>query len=383
MPQTVIKKELKIPVSVRAPLVFIGLIAFFAVLYIARAIIIPLVFATIIAIILHPVVNLFVRIKINRIFAIIITLFLTFLVIAAFGLLVFSQASRFAESFPKLVDKFTEILKQTIIYVSGHFNLSTKEITTWITTTKNELIGSLKIGQTIASVGSVLALFFLIPVYVFMILFYQPILIEFFRRVFGKAHRSKVSIIINQIKTLIQRYLVGLLIEVAIIATMYSVGLLILGIEYAIILGIIGALLNLIPYLGSVIAASLPMIIAIVTKTSPWFALLVLALYIFIQFIDNNFIVPKVVASKVKINALASIVAVVVFGALWGIQGMLVAIPLTAIAKLIFDHIKPLKPWGFLLGDTMPATLGISPILRTLKLKKKITPAEKETADNV
>ncbi len=376
-------RKMKIPVSVRAPLVFIGLLAFFAVLYIAKSIIIPLVFATIIAIILHPVVNLFVRIKINRIFAIIITLFLTFLVIAAFGMLVFSQASRFTESLPKLVDKFTEILNQTIIFVSGHLHLSTREITEWITTTKNEIIGSLEIGQTIANVGGMLALFFLIPVYVFMILFYQPLLIEFFRRVFGKSNRSKVSIIINQIKTLIQRYLVGLLIEVAIISAMYSVGLLILGIEYAIILGIIGALLNLIPYLGSIVAASLPMIIAIVTKTSPWFALLVLALYIFIQFIDNNFIVPKIVASKVKINALASIIAVVVFGALWGIQGMLVAIPLTAIAKLIFDHIKPLKPWGFLLGDTMPLTLKINPILRTLKLKKKIIPAENEPAEYV
>ncbi|MDD4108459.1 MAG: AI-2E family transporter, partial [Prolixibacteraceae bacterium] len=87
-----------------------------------------------------------------------------------------------------------------------------------------------------------------------------------------------------------------------------------------------------------------PMIIAIVTKPSPWFALLVMALYIFIQFIDNNYIVPKIVASKVKINALASIIAVITFGALWGIPGMLVAIPLTAIAKLIFDHIEPLQP---------------------------------------
>ncbi len=367
-------RKLKFPVSVKAPLVFIGLIAFFAVLYIAKGVIVPLVFATIIAIILHPVVNMFVRIKINRIIAIIITLFLSFLVIAAFGTLVFSQASRFTESLPKLVDKFSEILNQTIIYVSGHFKLSNREITTWITTTKNELIGTLEIGQTIANVGSVVAFFFLIPVYVFMILFYQPLLIEFFRRVFGKNHRSKVSIIINQIKTLIQRYLVGLLIETAIITVMYSVGLLILGIEYAIILGIMGALLNLIPYLGSIMAASMPMVIAIVTKTSPWFALLVLALYIFIQFIDNNFIVPRIVASKVKINALASIVAVIIFGALWGIQGMLVAIPLTAIAKLIFDHIKPLKPWGFLLGDTMPVSLRIRPILKTLKLRSKKSP---------
>ncbi len=292
--------------------------------------------------------------------AIIITLFLTFLVIAAFGALLISQVSRFTESLPILVDKFTEILNQTIIYISGHFNLSHKEITAWITKTKNETIGSLEIGQTIVNVGSVLVFLVLIPVYVFLILFYQPILIEFFRRVFGKSHRSKVGVIINQIKTLIQRYLIGLLIEMAIISTLYSIGLFILGIKYAIILGIMGAILNLIPYLGFIIASSFPMMIAIVTKTSPWFALLVLALYIFIHIIDNNFIIPKIVASKVKINALASITAVVVFAALWGIQGMIIAIPLTAIAKLIFDHVKPLKPWGFLLGDTMPPLLKIN-----------------------
>jgi predicted PurR-regulated permease PerM len=208
-------------------------------------------------------------------------------------------------------------------------------------------------------VGGMLAFLFLIPVYVFMILFYQPLLIEFFHKLFGKNNRDKVSEIIYQIKTLIQSYLIGLLIEVGIIAFLYTVGLLFLGIEYALILGILGALLNLIPYLGSIIAASIPMIIAIVTKPSPWFALLVLALYVFIQFIDNNFIVPKIVASKVKINALASIIAVITFGSLWGISGMLVAIPLIAIVKLIFDHIESLKPWGFLLGDSMPPVIKI------------------------
>ncbi len=153
-----------------------------------------------------------------------------------------------------------------------------------------------------------------------MILYYQPLLIEFLRRLFGRSNRSKVSKIINQIKSLIQRYLIGLLIEMAIISTLYSLGLLLLGIEYAIILGILGALLNLIPYLGFVIASAMPMIIAITTKSSPWFALLVLALYLFIHIIDNNYIIPKIVASKVKINALSSIIAVIVFGALWGIR---------------------------------------------------------------
>lgn len=360
------RSEIKIPISIKAPLVFMGLLALFTVLYIAKNIVVPLIFSTIIAIVLHPVVNLFVRIKTNRIVAIIITLFITFLIIASFGVLIFSQASRFTESLPKLVDKFTEILNQVIIWTSGHFNLSNREITQWITQIKDEIIGSLKIGKTIADFGSVLALLFLMPVYVFMILYYQPLLIEFFRRVFGSSNRNKVNQVVNLIKTLIQSYLIGLLIQVAIIATLYSVGLLILGIEYAIILGILGAFLNLIPYLGSIIAALMPMIIAVVTKSSPWFALLVLALYIVTQFIDNNFITPKIVGSKVKLNALTSIISVVVFAALWGIQGMLIAIPLTAIAKLVFDHIETLKPWGFLLGDTMPASRGLKPILNKL-----------------
>lgn len=362
-------KESQIPLYVKTTLILIGLFAVFSILYFGQNIIVPLVFATIIAIVLHPVVNLFIRIKINRVVAIIIVMLLTFLMIALFGILLFSQASRFTESLPKLLDKFTEILNQIIFWISNHFDLSAKEITTWITTTKNDLIGSAEIGQTIVSVGGILAFLFLIPVYVFMILFYQPLLIEFFHRLFGKSNRSKVSEIINQIKTLIQRYLIGLLIEVVIISALYTIGLLILGIEYALILGIMGALFNLIPYLGSVMAASMPMLIAVATKSSPWFALLVLALYIFIQFIDNNFIVPKIVASKVKINALASIVAVIIFGALWGISGMLVAIPLTAITKLIFDHIPSLKPWGFLLGDTMPSKIKIAPIIKKIETK--------------
>jgi predicted PurR-regulated permease PerM len=139
-----------------------------------------------------------------------------------------------------------------------------------------------------------------------------------------------------------------------IMAALNSIGLLILGIQYANLLGVIGAVLNLIPYIGGIVAVALPMMIALVTKTSPWFALYLLAVYYFIQLIDNNYIVPKIVASKVKVNALVSIIVILAFGALWGIPGMFISIPLTAIVKVIFDHIETLKPWGFLLGDTMP-----------------------------
>jgi predicted PurR-regulated permease PerM len=212
---------------------------------------------------------------------------------------------------------------------------------------------------------------FLLPVYIFLILFYQPIIIESIRRFFAESNQKEVSEIISQTKTVIQRYLTGLVIEAIIVAALDTVALLILGIEYAFLLGIIGALLNIIPYIGGLIAVALPMIVALVTKSSPFYALYVLAAYYFIQIIDNNYIVPKIVASKVKINALFSIIVIIAGNALWGIPGMFLSIPLLAIVKLICDHIESLKPLGFLLGDTMPPLLKISQIIKKIKIKSK------------
>ncbi len=348
-----------------------GLFVLFTIFYIAKGIIVPLVFATILAILLHPIVNFFVRRRINRLIAIVITLFLAFSVIVAFGAFLFSQASKFSESWPILVDKFTEILNQIITWASGYFDVDQQRIHEWITTTKSEVINtsSAAIGKTLITLGSGVVILFLIPVYIFMILYYHPLLIEFIRRVFGKSDPGQVNEIITQTKTVIQRYLVGLVIEAVIVATLNSAALLILGIDYAILLGIIGALLNVIPYIGGIVAVALPMMIAVATKSTAWYAVWVLASYYFIQLIDNHYIVPKIVASKVKINMLFSIIVVLAGNALWGIPGMFLSIPLLAIVKLIFDHIEPLKPWGFLLGDTMPSLLKIKPIFKKVKNK--------------
>jgi predicted PurR-regulated permease PerM len=151
------------------------------------------------------------------------------------------------------------------------------------------------------------------------------------------------------------------------------IGILIIGLvvalynrTYAILLGIIAALLNVIPYIGGLVAVALPMMVAVATKTTAWYALYVLGLYYIIQLFDNNFIVPYIVASKVKINALFSIIVVLVGNAIWGIPGMFISIPLLAIVKLILDRIDPLKPWGFLLGDTMPPLIQIKPIINKI-----------------
>ncbi len=357
-------KELKLPFYAKATIFLIGIFALLTMLYIAQGIIIPIVFAIIIAIVLHPVVNFLMRIRISRVVAIVITLLLSLIIIAAFGVLLFSQASRFSESWPILVDKFTGILNHTISRASGYFDINPQKVHDWITTTKAEIINtsSAAIGHTLVSIGSRVLVLFLIPVYIFLILFYQPLILEFIRRLFGISNKKDVNEIITQTKTLIQRYIIGLLIEAFIVAALYSTGLLIIGIDYAILLGFIAALLNIIPYIGGIIAVSLIMIIAIATENSVTYPFLVLMLAIAIHLIDNSFIIPKIVASKVKINALVSITVIIAASALLGIPGMIICIPVTGIVKLIFDHIEPLKPWGFLLGNTMPSLLKVKPI---------------------
>lgn len=349
-------KELKFPFYAKASFIIVGLFAFISMLYIGKGIIVPLIFAVILSILLHPIVNFLVRIRINRVLAISITLIFAIALIAALGAFLFSQFSMFSESWPKMIEKFDGYFDEMVNWASGYFNLSPDKILDWVAKTRGELFNNsgTAIGTTLVTVGNGLVVILLIPVYVFMTLFYQPLLIEFVQRVFGAENRVEVGKIVSQVKSLIQNYLSGLVIEAVLVAILNISALLILGIEYAFLLGILGALLNVIPYLGGLVAVALPMMVAFVTKSSPVYPLYVMAAYYFIQLIDNNFIVPKIVASKVKINALVSIIVVLAFGALWGVPGMFISIPLTAIVKLIFDHIEPLKPWGFLLGDTMP-----------------------------
>jgi predicted PurR-regulated permease PerM len=368
-----IDQEFKIPLYAKTSIFLVGIFALFTILYIGKGIIVPIVFATIVGIVLLPVVNFFVRLRINRIIAIIISLAITFLLIAAICALLFSQASSFSESWPILVDKFTLILNQSITWASGYFNIDPQNIHNWITSTKGELlnISSALIGKTLLTLGSGLVILFIIPVYIFLLLFYKPLILDFLRKLFSKSNQSQVSEVITQIKTVIQRYLIGLVMEFVIVSVLNTAALLILGIDYAILLGVIGGLLNVIPYIGGVVAVALPMMIALVTKSTGWYAIYVLIAYYLIQLVDNNYIVPKIVASKVKINALFAIIVVLVGNAIWGIPGMFLSIPLLAIVKLIFDHVEPLKPWGFLLGDTMPHILKIKPIFKKVKNKSE------------
>lgn len=348
-------KILSIPFYVKLSQIVIGVIGLTYIMIVGQDIIVPLIFSLIIAILLNPVVNFLVRKRFNRIAAISLTVVFTTILILTLLYFIASQLSTFSEALPQLKLKFKAMFDDGINWMSQYFNISTSKVEGWIETQKNEGMNNSTavIGQTVTTVSSILVLVFLLPVYIFLILFYKPLLLDFINKIFPTNKNHTVKEVLTETKTLIQSYLIGLLLETGIVAALNATALFIIGIEYAILIGIIGALLNLIPYIGGIVAIAIPMVLAIATH-EPIYALYVLIAYMVVQLLDNNFIVPKFVASKVKINALASIVVVLIGGAIWGVSGMFLSLPLTAIFKVICDRIEPLKPIGFLIGDNMP-----------------------------
>jgi predicted PurR-regulated permease PerM len=341
------------PFYLKASIFLIGLCAFVAVLYFAQEIILPLIFAAIAAVLLNPIALILERCHIPRILSIFITVLLALFAALTLMYFISLQLSSLIEASAGYKEKIDAMQKQTIGWVSAQVNIAPEKLTAWVSSA--ERAGTKNSGALLEESFSFLTGAILLPVYVIMILWYKPLLMEFLRRVFVKKDPGTANKVIAETETIFQSYFIGLFYEFIIVAALNSAGLLALGIDYAILLGIIGAILNVIPLIGGISAVVLPMLMALVTKDSPLYALLVLVTYVVIQFFDDHFLVPRVVASKVKLNALISIIVVIAGGVLWGIPGMFLSIPLTAIAKVICDRIENLKPWGLLLGNSTPS----------------------------
>jgi predicted PurR-regulated permease PerM len=158
---------------------------------------------------------------------------------------------------------------------------------------------------------------------------------------------------------LIQKYLVGVGMVMLLLAIVNSIGLMIIGIEYAAFWGVLAGLLAIIPYIGSIIGGALPFLFALATTGTTWQPLAVIAFYVIIQQIEGNIITPKVVGNQVNINPLISIIGLLVFGLYWGIGGIILALPIISIFKLIFEHFEVTEPIAKLMGTELSE--GIEP----------------------
>jgi len=340
------------PFYIKSTVIIFGLVLICFALFNLKGILAPIAFAFIIAILLNPMVSKLQQKGIHKVVAIFLSLLLALLVVGGILYFISSQIMNFGENLPQLKIKFNEHFVHFQQWVSNNFNFSIQKQQKVIDDMLKS--GQSLLGSALGGAVGTLGLIFLLPIYTFLLLFYKTLIVNFFHEVFAEENTQKVSEVLVETKSAIQSYMVGLLMEALVVAVMNSVALMLLGVDYAILLGVIGALLNMLPYIGGIVAIALPVIIASVTKDGFTTQLGVIGAYTLIQFIDNNFLVPFLVSSRVKINAFFSIVVVLLGAALWGIAGMFLSIPFVAILKIIFDRLPDMKPWGKLLGDTVP-----------------------------
>ena len=346
------KIENNYPFYIKAPLILIGLYLFFYIVALLQDVLVPFAFAGLIAILLNPVYSFLESKKVNKILAITLTILLAIMVVVLIMFFLSAQIAQFGEMVPQLQTKFLSLLHDGQAWITAQFGMSAEKQTSMA---KDAMSGSKAfVGKTLNTLVGMLTFLVLIPLYVFLLLFYKPLILNFIFEVFEKDNSDQVAEILQETKGAVQSYIVGLMIETSIIAVLNSAALLILGVKYAILLGVIGAILNLIPYIGGIIAIGLPVLMSLITGDNLTTPLLIVGAYTLIQFADNNIIVPRIVSSKVSVNALISILVVLLGGNLWGVSGMFLSIPFVAVLKIIFDRIDGLKPWGKLLGDRMP-----------------------------
>ncbi len=369
------------PFYLKSTVIIFGLVLLCFALFNLKGILAPLAFSLIIAILLNPLVSKLQRKGVHKILAIALSLLLALVIVGGILFFISNQLMNFGENLPQLKIKFNEHLSQMQQWVAANFKFSIQKQQQAI----DDMLDSGKslLGGALGGALGTLGLIFLVPIYVFMILFYKTLILNFFHEVFAEENTQKVSEVLTETKSAIQSYMVGLLLEALVVAVMNSVALLLLGVDYAILLGVIGALLNMLPYIGGIVAIALPVIIASVTKDGFTTQLGVIGAYAVIQFIDNNFLVPFLVSSRVKINAFFSIIIVLLGGALWGVAGMFLSIPFLAILKIIFDRLPEMKPWGKLLGDTVPTRHKGEIWMRRIQRREELAEAKAEVEEKL
>ncbi len=281
--------------------------------------------------------------------------------------------------FPQIKKNVALHLNSLSAWVGNKWGFSTEQQVNLIKEQNDKMLNyaSGLLGGAASSVTGILIFIGLLPIYIYLILFYKNLLLRFVFLWFPPTLQNKVEDVVHETESIIKSYLIGLLIQITYITILLGGILLLFGIKHAILIGAIFAVLNLIPYLGALIGNLLGVLLTLSSSQELLPVLVVLGSIAVVQFLDNNILMPRIVGSKVKINALATIVGVIVAGSLAGISGMFLSLPLIAVLKIIFDRTDNLKQWGVLLGDERP---GLSPMkfsaLRRKDKKVQTKPGE-------
>lgn len=343
----------KYPYSLDLASSLIAMALLLAFMYVTQSVLVPLLFSILISISLFPLANFLERLRLGKAFAAILSVIIAIAIIWALGWFIVHQSIIISKDASAITAKVMSVLERAQAWVEQSFGIERSEIMDQVRDQGNKMAsnaGSV-ITATFGSIGNMVAGVVLVPLFSFFLLYYRDFFREFFFRAFKSIPHAKVDTTLNKIYDVVQSYLLGLITVMGIVAVLNTVGLIAMGIQYAWFFGTLASLLMLLPYIGIAVGSILPALFALAVKDSAWYAVGVIAWFQVVQFLEGNIITPNIVGSKVSINPLMAMIAILLGGMLFGLSGLILALPITATIKVLFDAIPSMEAFGFLIGE--------------------------------
>ncbi len=341
------------PFWFKAPLILIGLCLVVVIMSYARFILMPLAFAALFSMLLNPVIQRFESWKMNRPVSIILALSLITTFLAGIITLISIQTIQFSNRLPDIAEKLRNTSYGGFHFIEGLTGISEERQTEYLKNGLNNLFetgGEFMSSMADATMGTLLFLG-LLPIFIFFMLYYKEMYEIFLEQTFLNSRISQIHIVVKRVQRVTQNYLVGLFTVIGIMAVLNTIGLLIIGLEYAIFFAIFASFLTIIPFVGSILGALPALLYAFLFGDSLLLPLLVILVFTIVQLIESSLLTPKIIGNRVSINPFVAIIVLLIGGQLWGIAGMILFIPMLGILRVGFSQVEELKPYGYLFGN--------------------------------
>ncbi|UKJ05860.1 AI-2E family transporter [Solitalea lacus] len=327
--------------------VLVGLI-----LYLGKALFIPLCFGLLIALILLPVCRLLEERHWPRSLAIALSLLILFILSSMLVWILVLEAQAFNESLPAFMEKMESLVNEVQQWLVIHWGITLDMQSNWLENMMDNIsknVGSFLSGTISSTLGMFFSMF-ITPVFTALFLYNRATFVKALELLTGDVFKEKLYFILDSTIKTYFNYVKGMIVVYIIVGVLNSIGLLLLGIEHAILFGMLTAIMTIIPYVGIIISSLLPISIAWLSTDSIWYPIGVIAIFSFVQYLEANLIFPMVVGAQLKINTWASLIAIIIGGIIWGASGMVLSLPILGILKLVSDHIEEWKPFNVLIS---------------------------------
>jgi len=348
-----IANKFYLPPYLKALSVMLFIIVLIFFLIIGRSLLIPLFMGGFFAVLFTPMTNWMESKKVPRILSTILALLIMIALVGGLIVFIVGNVTSFTRDFENVSDRVQQVTQQIDAWTLQNFgideNLDEKATSGYLKNYLDENSKSIS-GFLFKTVGSLTGVV-LIPLFMFFFLLYRDHLTQVIISIYRDKDSALVRLRVTSLRKVILNYIVGVGKVMLILAILNISAYTALGIKHAIFFGIIGAILNIIPYVGPFFGVLLPIIYSFLTKDSLFYPIAILVIYQIIQMVEGNYLTPKIVGGNVNLNAFVTLLGLLVGGTIWGVAGMILAIPVMAILREIFDLNDTTKPFALLLGE--------------------------------